>query len=75
LEQRVPVAVDLFLGLAVHHERDGVVEGVERASADRHERLPEQRELDHFHRAGRAAGRLDPQRRDAVDRESGKTLA
>ena len=72
LEQRVPVAVDLGLVVAVHDERDRVVERVERPGADRHERLAEQRELDDLDRAGRAARRVGRQRRHAVDARVGE---
>ena len=49
-----------------------MIERIERAGAHRHERLPEQNELDDFHRSRRAARRFARQRSDAGDPRVGK---
>src|SRR5262249_34926105 len=49
------------------HEGNRVIERIERPRAERHERLPEQRELDDLDRASRTARRVGGQRGHAVD--------
>src|SRR6266852_6307794 len=61
--QRRPEPVNFCLIVALNHERYGMIKRVEWSGAERHERLPHQRELDHFHRTGRAARTVRLKRR------------
>src|SRR4029079_8713862 len=65
LEKRVPVAIDFRLILAIHYERNSVVERIHLASSHRSERLAEQLELDDFYGSRRAARRFAGHRRYA----------
>jgi Acyltransferase family len=58
LRQRHPEPVNFGLIVALHHQRYGMIKGIDWSGADRHERLPHQRELDHVYRTGRAARTL-----------------
>ena len=72
-QQRIPEPIDLGLIGAVDLEGDGVRVFHLHAAVQRHEALAGQRELDHQHGAGLAAGAVDGVALDLLDPESGSS--
>src|SRR5438105_613736 len=72
LEQRVPVAIELGLVVTSDHQRDRVIERVERPGTHCLEALAKEREVHDLHGTRRTAGRITEQWRHPVDARVGE---